>query len=135
MLTMYMRSCILEPVREGLKSVEWKGDSLERARSFSKPARQQVGYELELVQRGLEPSDWKPMPTVGPGVCEVRIHGTVSTESSTLPGTGMQSTYFTPSARRRRRHQSEISKRRRSGFRLCFNRSEEHTSELQSPMY
>jgi phage-related protein len=28
---------------------------------------------LELVQRGLEPSDWKP--TVGPGVCEVRIHG------------------------------------------------------------
>ncbi len=75
MLTMYMRSCILEPVREGLKPVEWKGDSLERARSFSKPVRQQVGYELELVQRGLEPSDWKPMPTVGPGVCEVRIHG------------------------------------------------------------
>ena len=34
-----------------------------------------VGYELEMVQRGLEPSDWKPMPTVGPGVCEVRIHG------------------------------------------------------------
>ena len=75
MLTMYMRSCILEPVREGLKPVEWKGDSLERARSFSKPVRQQVGYELELVQRGLKPSDWKPMPTVGPGVCEVRIHG------------------------------------------------------------
>jgi phage-related protein len=75
MLTMYMRSCILEPVREGLKPVEWKGDSLERARSFSKPVRQQVGYELELVQRGLEPSNWKPMPTVGPGVCEVRIHG------------------------------------------------------------
>jgi phage-related protein len=51
------------------------GDSLERVRSFSKTVRQQVGYELELVQHGLEPSDWKPMPTVGPGVCEVRIHG------------------------------------------------------------
>ena len=75
MLPMYMRSCILEPVREGLKRVEWKGDSLERARGFSQPVRQQLGYELELVQRGLEPSDWKPMPTVGPGVCEVRIHG------------------------------------------------------------
>jgi phage-related protein len=23
----------------------------------------------------MEPSDWKPMPSVGPGVCEVRIHG------------------------------------------------------------
>ena len=51
------------------------GDSLERVRSFSKTVRQQVGYELELVQHGLEPSDWKPMPTVGPGVCEIRIHG------------------------------------------------------------
>lgn len=25
------------------------------------------------VQRGLEPSDWKPMPAVGAGVCELRI--------------------------------------------------------------
>ena len=70
-----MRSCILKPVREGLKPVEWMGDSLERVRSFSKTVRQQVGYELELVQHGFEPSDWKPMPTVGSGVCEVRIHG------------------------------------------------------------
>ena len=70
-----MRSCILKPVREGLKPVQWMGDSLERVRSFSKTVRQQVGYELELVQHGLEPSDWKPMPTVGSGVCEVRIHG------------------------------------------------------------
>jgi phage-related protein len=33
-----------------------------------------VGYELELVQHGLEPSDWKPMPTIGRGVAEIRIH-------------------------------------------------------------
>jgi phage-related protein len=26
------------------------------------------------VQRGLEPNDWKPMPSVGPGVQEIRIH-------------------------------------------------------------
>jgi phage-related protein len=50
------------------------GDSLERVREFSRTVCQQVGYELELVQHGLEPSDWKPMPTVGPGVCEIRIH-------------------------------------------------------------
>jgi predicted XRE-type DNA-binding protein len=43
------------------------GDSLERVRSFSKLVRQQLGYELESVQLGMEPSDWKPMPTVGPG--------------------------------------------------------------------
>jgi phage-related protein len=26
-----------------------------------------------MVQQGLEPSDWKPMPTVGSGVREIRI--------------------------------------------------------------
>lgn len=50
------------------------GDSLNRVRALSKPARQQVGYELELVQHGMEPSDWKPMSTVGSGVNEIRIH-------------------------------------------------------------
>jgi phage-related protein len=28
---------------------------------------------LHKVQQGLEPSDWKPMPTVGSGVREIRI--------------------------------------------------------------
>ena len=26
------------------------------------------------MQQGLDPDDWKPMQTVGPGVCEIRIH-------------------------------------------------------------
>lgn len=51
------------------------GDSLERVRSFSETVRQQLGYELELVQHGMEPSDWKPMKTVGAAVCELRVHG------------------------------------------------------------
>lgn len=50
------------------------GDSLLRVRSFSKPVRQEVGFELEMVQHGFEPSDWKPMPIVGPGVSEIRVH-------------------------------------------------------------
>jgi phage-related protein len=29
---------------------------------------------LRRIQQGLEPNDWKPMPTVGPGVQEIRIH-------------------------------------------------------------
>jgi predicted XRE-type DNA-binding protein/phage-related protein len=61
-------------VIEALKPVAWMGDSLKQVRSFSKPVRQQVGYELELLQHGMEPSDWKPMPIVGAGVREIRIH-------------------------------------------------------------
>jgi phage-related protein len=28
---------------------------------------------LDRVQRGLDPDDWKPMTTVGPGVREIRV--------------------------------------------------------------
>lgn len=34
---------------------------------------QQAGYQLYRVQNGLEPSDWKPMSAIGPGVREIRI--------------------------------------------------------------
>lgn len=33
-----------------------------------------AGFELHRVQQGLDPDDWKPMPTIGPGVREIRIH-------------------------------------------------------------
>lgn len=36
-------------------------------------ARREAGYQLDLVQNGLEPDDWKPMNTIGPGVQEIRI--------------------------------------------------------------
>jgi phage-related protein len=32
-----------------------------------------LGFELRAVQDGFEPSDWKPMPVIGPGVKEIRI--------------------------------------------------------------
>jgi phage-related protein len=43
-------------------------------RDFPAEARRQAGFELDAVQRGLEPSDWKPMTIIGPGVKEIRIH-------------------------------------------------------------
>jgi phage-related protein len=56
-----------------LKPVEFIGDSLARLRDFPPSARRAAGYQLDRVQRGLEPDDWKPMKTVGPGVRELRI--------------------------------------------------------------
>ena len=50
------------------------GDSLERVRAFSKLVRKEVGFQLEMVQHGLEPGDWKPMRIIGPGVGEIRVH-------------------------------------------------------------
>ena len=45
-----------------------------RPESFPRDARRVAGHELHLVQEGLEPDDWKPMTSVGPGVYELRIH-------------------------------------------------------------
>jgi phage-related protein len=43
-------------------------------RAFPDEVRKVAGFQLWRVQRGLEPNDWKPMPSVGLGVQEIRIH-------------------------------------------------------------
>lgn len=58
---------------KALKPIEFIGDSLEALRSFPRSARREAGYQLDLVQQGLEPDDWKPMKLLGPGVNEIRI--------------------------------------------------------------
>ena len=52
----------------------WLGSSRNDLRAFPDDARQRAGYELYQVQCGLNPSDWKPMPVVGPSVREIRVH-------------------------------------------------------------
>jgi len=56
------------------KRVVWIGTARDDLRRFPADARQVAGFQLWRVQRGLEPNDWKPMPTVGIGVREIRIN-------------------------------------------------------------
>lgn len=56
-----------------LKPVEFRGRSLKELRDFPKAARTAAGHQIDQVQRGLEPDDWRPMKTVGKGVREIRI--------------------------------------------------------------
>ena len=56
-----------------MKQVIWMGNSKEDLRVFPEEARREVGYQLEHVQEGMDPDDWKPMPTVGTGVREIRV--------------------------------------------------------------
>ena len=58
---------------DGLKPVEFLGSSLDDLRSFPSKARREAGHQLDQVQSGQEPDDWKPMNTVGQGVKEIRI--------------------------------------------------------------
>jgi phage-related protein len=56
-----------------MKEVKWHGSSRFDVDAFPKGARREAGYQLFQVQIGEEPSDWKPMISVGPGVREIRI--------------------------------------------------------------
>lgn len=57
-----------------LKPIEWLGDSLDRLREAPLDVRAKAGYELQLVQEGDVASDFRPMPDVGRGVMEIRVH-------------------------------------------------------------
>ena len=57
-----------------MKPLEFVGSSLDDLREFPAEARRAAGFELGFVQRGLAPSDWKPMREVGADVREIRLH-------------------------------------------------------------
>ena len=56
------------------KPLFWLGSSRNDLKAFPPDARRVAGFQLRRVQQGLEPNDWKPMASVGPGVNEMRIH-------------------------------------------------------------
>lgn len=53
------------------KRIEWMGDSYESLCAFPVLARRDAGFQLDSVQQGLAPFDWKPMPVIGAGVVYV----------------------------------------------------------------
>jgi phage-related protein len=59
-----------------LKPVLFRGSALDDLRAFPVSARREVGHQIDLVQRGRDPDDWKPMNTIGPGIREIRIRDT-----------------------------------------------------------
>lgn len=55
------------------RPIVWLGTSLAVVRALPDRARQAVGYALDRMQNGWEPSNWRPIPSVGPGVREIRV--------------------------------------------------------------
>ena len=46
---------------------------MEAIRDFPDAAKRETGYQLDRVQHGLDPNDWKPTSSIGQGVREIRI--------------------------------------------------------------
>jgi phage-related protein len=53
-------------------AIAWEGDSKEVLSSFPDEAKQNLGFDLRLLQQGQQPTDYRPMTSIGPGVFELR---------------------------------------------------------------
>lgn len=58
-----------------MKEIEWLGSSLKDLQALKYDLKKRVGFELDTIKRGFQPNDFKPMPSVGPGVYEIRVMG------------------------------------------------------------
>ena len=56
-----------------MKDIEFWGDSLDVIRNLPEGAKTAAGYQLDRLQRGMQPDDFKPMKSIGAGVEEIRI--------------------------------------------------------------
>lgn len=57
-----------------MKSLRFVGSALDDLRNFPAEARRNAGFQLDALQRGLMPDDFKPMQSVGSGAYEIRVH-------------------------------------------------------------
>jgi phage-related protein len=55
-----------------LAAVAWEGDSREVLKAFPEKVTQNLGFELWRLQLGETPTDYRPLPSVGRGVFELR---------------------------------------------------------------
>lgn len=55
------------------KRLEWLGDSRKALQGFPESAQRIAGFELRNIQKGFQPADFKPMPSIGKGVEELRV--------------------------------------------------------------
>ena len=56
-----------------MKNIIFIGQSKNIIKSFPQDAKRNTGYQLDKIQNSKEPSDWKPINTIGTGVREIRI--------------------------------------------------------------
>ena len=57
-----------------MKKIFWLGTTHQAVKKYPINVRREIGYNLDKVQRGLDPCDWKPMVGIGHGVKEIRVH-------------------------------------------------------------
>lgn len=55
------------------KEIRWVGTAYDDLLAFPAEIRRQAGFQLSMIQAGLNPKDWKPFDEVGAGTREIRL--------------------------------------------------------------
>jgi phage-related protein len=61
-----------EPENPGHATIAWEGDSREVLQAFPERVKQNLGFQLWQLQKGGRPIDYRPLPSIGTGVFELR---------------------------------------------------------------
>jgi phage-related protein len=61
-----------EDEKPKLASIAWEGDSREVLKALPEAVTENFGFELWQLQQGERPRDYRPLPSIGPGVFELR---------------------------------------------------------------
>jgi phage-related protein len=89
---------------------------LKCLRAFPPDARQDAGFQLDAVQRGEEPMDWKPMPSIGRGVAEIRVWDEAGAfrmiHTADLPMPSMSCTLSRKKTQATAKHDIDLAKKR-----------------------
>ena len=63
---------MVEPAKPKEAVIAWEGDSKEVISGFPLPVKENLGFQLRQLQEGEQPTDYRPVPSIGPGVFELR---------------------------------------------------------------
>lgn len=92
------------------------GGSKADLKAFPAAVVDDMGHQLFLVQRGLEPDDWKPMASVGAGVREIRVRDAAGIFRTIYLATRPEAIYvlhcFQKKTQRTEQHDIELARKR-----------------------
>ena len=101
-----------------MKAVIWMGGTKTDLKAFPATVLDDMGHQLFRVQCGLDPDDWKPMPTVGVGVREIRVKEASGAFRTIYLATGPEAVYvlhcFRKTTRKTAQRDIELAQQRLS---------------------
>jgi phage-related protein len=56
-----------------MKKIVFMGHSLHDIKKFPSTIKREMGFELDKIQNGYAPVNWKPMQSIASGVREIRV--------------------------------------------------------------